>query len=230
MVDMQGEINLDELPKDFDYYALGHLHNFHETDYGNGCLIYPGSLELDNVNENFKKYGKGFCVVDLSGEKPVVERIKVDLERKKYVCTFKYEELDKKLPKLKNEILQLNNPPLLDLTIEGGDFEGAQLREQIYDELGEYVLNLRTYFNPKGSLPNNNKPPQVEEIDVKSLLSERIKEKYNSNETIRLSLDLLDQLSKGNIEDSVVLSNDFFNNFYLKLDTQENKNTLDDFY
>ena len=71
---------------------------------------------------------------------------------------------------------------------------------------------------------------QVEEIDVKSLLSERIKEKYNSNETIRLSLDLLDQLSKGNIEDSVVLSNDFFNNFYLKLDTQENKNTLDDFY
>ena len=226
----EGEINLEDLPKDFDYYAMGHLHNFHEEEYGKGYVIYPGSLELDNVNENFKKYGKGFCVVDLSGEKPVVDRIQMDLVRKKYVCTIKYNELDEKLAKLKDEIIQLDNPPLLDLTVEDGDFDGAQLREHIYDELGDYVLNLRTYFNPKSILTKNNKPPQVGEIDIKSLLSERVKEKYNSDETVRLSGDLLDQLSDGNIEDAIALSNDFFNNHYLTSDIHENKNNLDAFY
>ena len=70
------EIELDEMPKNFDYYAMGHVHNYIEEDFGKGKLVYPGSMEIwrtSESNENFREFGKGFVVVDLSYDKPQVD-------------------------------------------------------------------------------------------------------------------------------------------------------------
>jgi Pyruvate/2-oxoacid:ferredoxin oxidoreductase delta subunit len=78
------EIELSQMPKNFDYYAMGHVHNYVEEDFGKGKLVYPGSMEIwrtSESNENFREFGKGFVVVDLSYDKPQVERVKIDLPR-----------------------------------------------------------------------------------------------------------------------------------------------------
>ncbi len=64
-----GEINADDLPSGFNYYALGHYHDHQEKRFANlgGPLVYPGSLDL-TPSEGIKEVEKGFALVDMSGE------------------------------------------------------------------------------------------------------------------------------------------------------------------
>ncbi|WP_296869473.1 DNA repair exonuclease [uncultured Methanobrevibacter sp.] len=81
------EIELSQMPENFDYYAMGHVHNYVEEDFGKGKLVYPGSMEIwrnSESNNNYREFGKGFVVVDLSYDTPQVERVKIDLPRKFY--------------------------------------------------------------------------------------------------------------------------------------------------
>ncbi|MHA1505782.1 MAG: metallophosphoesterase family protein [Candidatus Asgardarchaeia archaeon] len=73
------EIDINEIPKNFDYIAMGHLHNRIIDKYGRGYIAYSGSIEVwrkDEI-ESFIKNGKGFYVVDFEDE---VSIKKVDLE------------------------------------------------------------------------------------------------------------------------------------------------------
>ncbi|MEM3733899.1 MAG: DNA repair exonuclease [Nitrososphaerales archaeon] len=40
------ELRLDELPRNFKYYAMGHLHSRVEATFGDGTLAYSGSTEI----------------------------------------------------------------------------------------------------------------------------------------------------------------------------------------
>jgi DNA repair exonuclease SbcCD nuclease subunit len=64
-----GEINADDLPSSFNYYAFGHYHDHQEKRFANlgGPLVYPGSLDL-TPSEGIKEVEKGFALVDMSGE------------------------------------------------------------------------------------------------------------------------------------------------------------------
>ncbi len=74
-------LDLNELPTKPRYIAMGHIHRriIHRFDDGR-ILAYPGSLDIvkrDEINE-WKENGKGFYLVDLSGDEARIERI--DLE------------------------------------------------------------------------------------------------------------------------------------------------------
>ena len=40
------EFELNTIPDDFDYYAMGHIHQRYKTSFKGGILCYPGSTEL----------------------------------------------------------------------------------------------------------------------------------------------------------------------------------------
>ena len=40
---LQYELEIGDIPDNFDYYALGHIHNYICDDFGKGKLVYPGS-------------------------------------------------------------------------------------------------------------------------------------------------------------------------------------------
>jgi len=63
------ELKMEEVPKNFDYYAMGHTHFRVIQPCGKGKLAYPGSTELWSLNEydDYKLNGKGFYLVDLDG-------------------------------------------------------------------------------------------------------------------------------------------------------------------
>mgnify|MGYP001487961548 FL=1 len=74
-----GEVNSTDLPKNFTYYAMGHLHDkfLKRYDHLKGPLAYPGSTEL-TTSEGIKETEKGFFKVDISDDEAKPEWIKLD--------------------------------------------------------------------------------------------------------------------------------------------------------
>src|SRR4030043_1206054 len=75
------EVALTDVPKNFNYYAMGHLHSRIKASHGQGELAYPGSSEIIRSDEiaGWKKQGKGFYIVDIDNEE--VQVTNVDVER-----------------------------------------------------------------------------------------------------------------------------------------------------
>ena len=197
------EIELFQMPENFDYYAMGHVHNYVEEDFGKGKLVYPGSMEIwrtTESNNNYREFGKGFVVVDLSYDTPQVERVKIDLPRKFY--------------KEIGEIQSLDNKPMIDLSVVGGDFESADVYEVIKKTIGENVLNLRPTFKPDKLLIDEIEIDLDKTLDPRSLLHLKVNEKYGREEVNRLSVDLLDNLSVGRIDDAQMISDRFYKDYY----------------
>ena len=60
-----GEINSTDLPKNFTYYAMGHLHDkfLKQYEHLKGPLVYPGSTDMTSNQGDVEK---GFFEVDIS--------------------------------------------------------------------------------------------------------------------------------------------------------------------
>ncbi|MBQ3473493.1 MAG: DNA repair exonuclease [Methanobrevibacter sp.] len=224
------EIELSEMPQNFDYYAMGHVHNYVEEDFGKGKLVYPGSMEIwrtSESNENYREHGKGFVVVDLSYDKPQVERVKIDLPREFYKEVIDYNKFDERLKIIKEEIQSLDNKPMLDLTIAGGDFDSAEVYEVIKESLGDSVLNLRPSFKPDKVLEEERIIDETKILDPRTLLQKRVNEKYGNDEVNKLSVDLLDNLSVGRIGDAKFISDRFYSQHYFNEEESEEADNVE---
>ncbi|MBI4159127.1 DNA repair exonuclease [Candidatus Woesearchaeota archaeon] len=63
MEKVEGE-SIRNFPKNFNYYAGGHVHYLLEKEFGKGKVVYPGPLFPNNFKELEElKHGK-FCIVD----------------------------------------------------------------------------------------------------------------------------------------------------------------------
>jgi DNA repair exonuclease SbcCD nuclease subunit len=76
------EVDVKDLPKNFDYLAFGHLHSRVLKKYGKGYFAYAGSTEIHSEEEidNYKKDGKGAYLVDIDKEINV-EKLNIDTVR-----------------------------------------------------------------------------------------------------------------------------------------------------
>ena len=103
---LQYELEIGDIPDNFTYYAIGHLHNYINDDFGEGKLVYPGSSEVWKTTElgDYRKNGKGFVIVDLDGKKPSVERINIDLPREFIEKTLEYDNLSNGIEEIKQNI------------------------------------------------------------------------------------------------------------------------------
>lgn len=210
------EIELSEMPKNFDYYAMGHIHNYIEEDFGKGKLVYPGSMEIWRTtenNDNYREYGKGFVVVDLSDKKPEIERVKIDLPRNFYNQIIDYNKLEESLAIMKKEIESLENKPMVDLTVVGGDFESAEVYEIIKETIGNSVLNLRPSFKPDKIRDEEKEINPDNILDPRTLLRMKVNDKYGKDAG-NLSIDLLDDLSIGRVDDAKIISDRYYSEHY----------------
>ncbi|PLJ76844.1 metallophosphoesterase family protein [Infirmifilum sp. SLHALR2] len=75
-------LEISELPDKPMYIAMGHLHRRVKHRQSNGQIVaYPGSLDIikrDEIEE-WKQRGKGFYLVDLSGDEAVVHEVNVEV-------------------------------------------------------------------------------------------------------------------------------------------------------
>ncbi len=75
-------IDLSDIPEVFTYVAMGHIHMRKVLKTPEGTTVaYPGSIEILRSDEVrvWEEEGKGFYLVDLSGDEPTVSKVDLDV-------------------------------------------------------------------------------------------------------------------------------------------------------
>ena len=211
----QYELEIGEIPDNFNYYALGHIHKYINDSFGEGKLVYPGSGEIWKTTElqDYKENGKGFVLVDFDGPKPLVKRVKVDMPREFIKRSLDYNNLESGIAGIKETIKDFENKPILDLTINNVESDTSVVYEMITEELGDLALMIRPNFNKVGEESIDEIFINKDSLGPKELLIEQLKD-YRSDEVNQLAVDLYDYLSKDKLEESKELINQFFDEFY----------------
>jgi len=118
-----GELNASDLPKNFTYYAMGHLHdklvkNFEELG---GPLVYPGSTEM-TTSEGIKESEKGFFEVDISSNEAKPIWIKLDT-RPQFSTKVAFDEFDNSMTEIIEKIGTFDKKPIVEIKIHGKSAE-----------------------------------------------------------------------------------------------------------
>ena len=212
--DEQYELQAADIPDNFDYYALGHIHRYIAGDFGKGTLVYPGSTEIWKTEEimDFHENGKGFVVVDLDGQKPIVKRVTVDLPREFIKRSIDFNNLESNIEGIKESIRGFDNLPILILDINNLESDATNINRRINQELGDLSLMIRPTFN--------NSDGKIDEIFVrnspvgaKKLIGEKL-EGYGNSDVNKLATDLYDFLSKDNLEAAQLIIEQYFTQHY----------------
>ena len=126
-----GELQSTDLPKNFTYYAMGHLH---DTDIKNfnhlkGPIAYPGSIEL-TTSEGIKEAKKGFFEVDISQKEATPNWIQLDT-RPQFSLKTDFTEMTKTVDEMLEKISASIRKPIVEIKIHGEDIETDQIQVQM---------------------------------------------------------------------------------------------------
>jgi len=126
-----GEIQSTDLPKNFTYYAMGHLHDkdIKQFNHLNGPVAYPGSIE-STTSEGIKETKKGFFEVDISGEEAKPNWIELET-RPQFSFKTEYEELEKTVDEISEKITNSKKKPIVEIKIHGENIRTDHIQAQI---------------------------------------------------------------------------------------------------
>ncbi|MCV0431602.1 DNA repair exonuclease [Nitrosopumilus sp.] len=126
-----GELQSTDLPKNFTYYAMGHLHDtdIKQFNHLNGPIAYPGSIEL-TTSEGIKETKKGFFEVDISEKEATPNWIELDT-RPQFSFKTEYQELTKTIDEISEKITGLTKKPIVEIKINGENIETDNIQAQI---------------------------------------------------------------------------------------------------
>jgi len=211
---LQYELEIGDVPDNFTYYAMGHLHNFINDDFGEGKLVYPGSSEVWKTSEleDYRKNGKGFVIVDLDGKKPSIDRIKIDIPREFIERTLDYDNLASGIEAIKQTIKDFDKKPILNLTVNNVT-STSNAHEIITEELDDLALMIRPKFKVPGEESIDLIIDKENALGPIEVLSSRL-EKYDDEEIIKFATELYNLLSKDKSEDAKELMDEFYKEKY----------------
>ncbi len=160
-----GEITVSDLPKNFDYYALGHLHDRCEKRFEGlkGIVCYPGSIDL-MPGEGISDSKKGFYIVDISGEEANPEWIEIKSLRKQMSVELEYDKVGDSLKELINKIQNLPKKPILSIKVKGKNLTSEKIAISL-EPLGQYTLHLEwePIFEEETQYSYISKPSDLDE-------------------------------------------------------------------
>ncbi len=206
-----GELNSTDLPKNFTYYAMGHLHEreLKKFNHLGGPIAYPGSIELTS-SEGIKETQKGFYEVDISTSEAKPNWIRLDT-RPQYSVRTSFENLTREVNNLSEKIQSFSRKPIVEIKIHGDNIETDLVQSQI-SRL--FPLTLRCLWKTIMSEENEgsvfiDKPAKIDDEMLKLA-----KDILNSESLANFAInDLLPLLSKNQIGEANHLVIENFNQF-----------------
>ena len=173
-----GEINSTDLPKNFTYYAMGHLHDkiLKQYDHLKGPLVYPGSIDMTSNQGNVEK---GFFEIDISENDAKPEWIKLDT-RLQILEKIEFGKIDSAIKELDEKISKLGKKPIVKIK-----FNGDSLERDIIDTKIADLASKSLHFSWEPSKDDYdessvllNRPAQINQelfkLAVNSLKSEKL--------------------------------------------------------
>ena len=126
-----GELQSTDLPKNFTYYAMGHLHDtdIKKFNHLKGPIAYPGSIEL-TTSEGIKEAKKGFFEVDISQKEATPNWIQLDT-RPQFSLKTDFTEMTKTVDEMLEKISASIRKPIVEIKIHGEDIETDQIQVQM---------------------------------------------------------------------------------------------------
>ena len=200
------ELGLDEVPKNFDYVAMGHLHSRIKASLGKGTLAYPGSSEIISRSEvdEWRKNGKGFFIVDVNRGRVDVEPVNLACIRPQLEVKMKYSCLDEELERLAKSLDGFEKKPLVHVKIEGKDVD----RQSVYSALNKRLSGLVLQFRQEFLDETVERLPEVKSgaFQVSQVIQEYFKEPAVSG----LALELWRHLRAGDVDEAKAVAEDYF--------------------
>ena len=212
-----GELQSTDLPKNFTYYAMGHLHDkdIKQFNHLNGPIAYPGSIEL-TTSEGIKETKKGFFEVDISGNEAIPNWIELDT-RPQFSVNTDYKELTKTIGEVIEKISNFTKKPIIEVKIEGNDIDTDHIQAQI-TRLNSLVLRCQWKITTKQISDSSVflDRPSVIEDEMFRLSTEALGSEQDANFVIK---ELLPLLSTDGIDQAlqIILEN------YEKFKKEENQ-------
>ena len=172
------------LPKNFNYYAGGHVHYIFDTAFGEGKLVFPGALFPNNFSELEKfKFG-GFYIVSDNLE---LERVDIKL---KEVKSFTIDANGKSADDVNNELKNISDvgDKIVTLRVEGV-LENGKISDIDFNVLDEKAFCV---------LKNVNKlsTKEFEEIKVEGGSIEEIEEKVIKEHLGQFEIENEDEMTR----------------------------------
>ncbi len=195
-----GELNSTDLPKNFTYYAMGHLHEHELKHFSHlgGPLAYPGSIELTS-SEGIKETQKGFYQVDISGSEAHPTWLKLDT-RSQFSINTSIDNISNDVETLSEKIRSLARKPVIELKIAGEILEPGLVQAQI-SKLSD--LTLRCFWKHVSKEQSMGSVFVDKPLKIEEEMHRIAKDILGSNDMANFAInELLPLLSKGNTDDA----------------------------
>lgn len=202
------ELSLAELPDNFNYYALGHIHKRIVKEFGRGLLAYSGSTEAWNRKEyqDYVKEGKGAYIVDLSGDEPLIHKLDVSSVRPHFIEEIQVNKLNYQLRKLASQIKEFEVKPIVHLTVRGLAINRKLVRSLAYRILSPHALTVRLEFEQERLIEGESILETTSKLDMRELMYEELK----NPRVAELAYRLFEVLRKEDLEEAKKLAREFY--------------------
>ena len=198
-----GEMRASDLPPGFDYYAMGHLHDRAVRHFSHltGPVVYPGSTETTG-SEQIPAGGveKGFFLVDVSGDEPRLEWVKLTA-RPHYRLEFDYSRLEDQVEEAVKRLAGKKMKPVLHVTVRGRNIDSRLLHERLFKLLQE-ALTYRVRVEVEGMELRGPARPGAFEEQLFKMASRALGDEGKAERATRKLLPLLEE---GNLDEALQL-------------------------
>ena len=172
-----GEVNSTDLPKNFTYYAMGHLHDkfLKQYEHLKGPLVYSGSTDMISNQGDVEK---GFFEVDISGTDAKSEWKKLDT-RLQILEKMEFEKIDSQIQELNEKISKPEKKPIIKIKIKGDNLE-RDVIESKFTDLASKSLHFSWELSKEDDESSVllNRPAQIDQelfkLAVNALKSEKL--------------------------------------------------------
>ena len=187
-----GELSARDLPKGFDYYAMGHYHDHLEETFSSlaggehtGLIAYPGSLDL-TPSDGLKDVEKGFFLTDMSAHEPRVNWIKLEHRRQLITSDINYKTMQDELLALIKNTQSFKRKPIVVLKILGEKINPkivATSLMKLNDSCLHYVWHAAESLNSAPEIY------QGRPVDIEGELYRLTKETLDSDELAAFAIE-----------------------------------------
>jgi len=197
---------LTDVPKNFNYYAMGHLHARIKASHGQGELAYPGSSEIIRSDEiaDWKKQGKGFYIVDLDEGEAKVTNVNLERIRPQMDVKFGYAHLKEELEAFVESLADCQKSPVVQVCVEGKNID----RQAVHQTLSEALTGKVLTFRPTVTEESEMRLPKLKHgsFNVSQVLADYFKNK----EIAQLANEMLRHLRQGDTGGAKEVADGYF--------------------
>jgi exonuclease SbcD len=200
------ELALTELPKNFKYYAMGHLHTRIKASHGQGELAYPGSSEIINSQEiaGWQRAGKGFNIVDISADDVQITEVNLERIRPQIQVKLNFAHFSDELSAFVRSLGSNEKLPVVHVFVEGKEVDRQGVLEALDEALTGKVLTFRHRIDDVSQMRLPELKPGA--FNINQVLGDYLKDK----EIAELAADLLRYFRQGDSEGAKDVANEYF--------------------